>query len=110
MTLTHIAIDAIEFGKIPWWRRIIRFLLRRRSKYLIPWIHFCSPKGEHTEPMNIDRAFMLRPQPIELPSLVDASWKIKLVNPNDFPITVSMRLWGDFHYKYQEITEKGIRR
>lgn len=117
MTLTHIAIDSIEFGKKAWWKRLKDRLLRRVPCYEVPQLCFHSPDGGTVVSVNIDRAVLLRPQPMEIPvdfRPIHRNWAIEVINTNEIPISLHLRVWGETHIKchdilaepYQEVSHK----
>jgi len=90
--ITHVIVRNIIVGKKSLLRRVIDFVLRRKTTFTMPYLRFVS-KTESTKItpiINLDKAVV---QPvIELPFPINLKhWVPEIMNPNDYPVIVKLQ-------------------
>ncbi len=89
--ITHVIVEEVIIGKKPLLKRLIDFLLRRKTRFSMPCLRFVSKDGKYKLPL-IDLEQGLVFPVIELSCPIDERYYVpQIINPNDYPVIVKLR-------------------
>lgn len=95
--ITHIIVKNVAIGKKPFLKRVLDFLLRRKTQFSMPSLRFVSQNGKITPLINLEYGML---QPIELPCPIDERYyHPEILNPNNYPVHLELTFVGTHVFK-----------